>query len=63
MSLTMITCMTIHPLSRIPWIITSNEAYGFFFITKYAAIKLRSPLTMSNTIPGIKYELNGESFM
>jgi len=62
MSLTMITCITIHPLSRIPWIITNNEENGFFLKTKYAAIKFRSPLTMSNTIPGIKYELNGESF-
>lgn len=63
MSLTIITCITIHPLSRIPWIITNNVANGFFLNTKYAAIKFRSPLTMSNTIPGIKYELNGESFM
>lgn len=63
MYLTMITRITIHPLNRIPWIITNNEANGFFLNTKYAAIKFRSPLTMSNTIPGIKYELNVESFM
>ena len=62
MSLTMITCITIHPHSRIPWMITNNEANGFFLKTKNAAIKFRIPLTISNTIPGIKYELNGESF-
>lgn len=59
----MITCITIHPLSRIPWIITNNEANGFLLNTKYADMKFSSPLTMSSTIPGIKYELNGESFM
>jgi len=63
MSLTIITCITIHPLSRIPWTITHTEADGFFLKTKYAAIKFSSPLTMSNIIPGIKNVLNGESFM